>query len=314
MKRLIVVLALFSVFLFSSCGPSPQRELTQKIRGEGKRRLTLTVAPETLWVGVPIHLALEIDGERDDDVVFTDLSRWELPESLVLTHSRADDNRLDITLRAEKPGSYTLPPLWVLFENPAGNREMLTRPLELSVVSLVGEEGERTLSPNAGPMKIGFLPLWLVLVIGGSFLAAGIILFWLLYRRRRGRIIREEPIWVQLEREREALKRDPHLLDGDRGRFYDVTGRLVRKALDGVYGQSTRERTREEFMTDLVESDLFQPERKLWFSRFFERADLVRFAKADADREAALADLDEVFRFARDAAETARAAEEETES
>jgi hypothetical protein len=293
--RKIFILLVSLLLILIGCSEKINSDLTQKIQGQGNRLLTYTLSPEEIWVGVPVTLTLKMKGEKDDDVLFNKPET--LPENLRLIEAKADDNQLKITLKADKPGEYALPPLSVMFENPRENVELLTRPMEFSVISLVEEGSENSFSGLWDAMKIGFLPLWQVLVIFIGLILTGLFLFWLLYWRKREKTVPPEPVWAVLERDLARLTSDKNLLDQDRGRFYDLTVSLVKKGLDGVYEQHTGEQTREEFSSALILCPQLDSEVKLWLTRFFERADLVRFARGEVEKDISQADLYEVVRF-----------------
>ncbi|MDC7219675.1 MAG: hypothetical protein PQJ59_07025 [Spirochaetales bacterium] len=306
MRKIPLFLLIIALF---SCGGKENPSLNQKIRGEGERSLILKAGPEEVWVGVPFTLELTMKGEKEDDVLFPKIGQSFLPEGLLLRDYRADDNLLILTVKAEKAGVYAIPPLNVLFDNAAGGVELLTRPVEFEVVSLI-QEGEE-LSPLAGSRRIGFLTTLQTVIAIAALLVAGLFLFWLLYWRKRVKITPPEPIWITLERGKTELLADENLMEGDRGVFYDRSVSLVKKALDGVYGENTGERTREEFMESLLLSSRYEAEVKAWFVKFFERADMVRFARSEVARDRALADLDETVRFVSRAAEEAQKEEED---
>ena len=305
-KHTFILLALLAF----SCSDGENPSLNQKIRGEGDRSLTLSAGPEEVWVGVPFTVELNMKGEEDDDVLFPDVDQDFLPEGLILRECRADDNFLSLTVTAEKPGSYAISPLNVLFDNHQGGVELLTRPVEFNVLSLTGD-GQEPMADIAPALPIGFLTRGQTALAGGGAIAIALLLFWFLYWRKRAGIIPPEPVWRVLEREMEGLQNDSALLNGEGDRFYDRSSSLVKMALDGVYGERTGERTREEFISDLLHSSRYEGDRKAWFVNFFERADMVRFARTGYSRDTALRDLDETIRFVRAAAETARKKEEE---
>jgi hypothetical protein len=300
-----LTLLLLVPFLFFSCKGQENESLTQKIQGEGNRSLILTAGPDKPWVGVPFTLELIMKGEKEDDVLFPKVEQDFLPEGLVLKDYHADDNRLTLTVTAEKAGTYSLPPLTILFDNDRGGVELLTRPVNFEVTSLVGE-GEEGISPLSSALSIGFLTRGESLILSGVLMGLVLFFFWLFYWRKRKKHIPPEPVWLILERERDNLTGDGNLLEGDPGLFYDRAVCLVKKALDRVYGENTGERTREEFMVNLMSSPFYEPELKAWFSHFFERADMVRFARTSVEKETALRDLDETIRFVNRATEKAR--------
>ena len=301
MRKIFLVLTVLSLL---SCS-GQDTSLNQKIRGEGNRSLSLTAGPEEVWVGVPFTVELRMKGEKDDDVLFPTIEQDFLPEGLILKDCHVDDNQLTLTVSAEKAGSYAIPPLNVLFDNGSGGVELLTRPVEFDVVSLVGE-GQEEMADITPALSIGFLTRGQIALAAGLILLIGLFLFWLLYWRRRVKIIPPEPVWTILEREIGLLQNDAALLEGEGDEFYDRSVSLVKKALDGVYGEKTGERTREEFMADLLHSSRYEGDLKAWFVNFFERADMVRFARTGFSRDTALRDLDEAIRFVRRAAEQAR--------
>jgi hypothetical protein len=146
--RKIFILLVSLLLILIGCSEKINSDLTQKIQGQGNRLLTYTLSPEEIWVGVPVTLTLKMKGEKDDDVFFNKPET--LPENLRLIEAKADDNQLKITLKADKPGEYALPPLSVMFENPRENVELLTRPMEFSVISLVEEGSENSLFRSLG--------------------------------------------------------------------------------------------------------------------------------------------------------------------
>lgn len=291
-RKMRIILLGTLLFTLFSCSEEGEIDLNQNIKGEGNRSLSLVVSPQEIWVGVPVTVKVTMKGKREDDVIFPKVE--ELPEGLTLKSTHTDDNTLTILFTPQKPGSYQLSPFSVLFESETGSVEILSRPVQIEVISLAG--GEESFSPILPAQRIGIFLWWQTVLIILIFLLLGAVLFWVLYWRKRVVLPPPEPIWVTLERGVEEIKEEP-LLSGDLGLLYDQTTSLVKKALDGVYNQHTSERTREEFMGELTLSNDLLTEEKMWFIHFFERADMVRFARLSLDREAAMGDLDESLRF-----------------
>ena len=155
------------LLILFSCAEKRDSSLTQKIRGEGNRSLLLTAGPEEVWVGVPFRLTLDMKGEKGDDVLFPKIDQEFLPEGLILKSFKADDNRLTLSVTADKSGDFAIPPVRVLFDNDGDNVELLTRPVEFSVVSLLDGE-DQTMADISPSLRIGFMTLPWVLGLSGG--------------------------------------------------------------------------------------------------------------------------------------------------
>jgi hypothetical protein len=118
---------------------------------------------------------------------------------------------------------------------------------------------------------------WLWLVLAMLVLAAILFIAWKLWKRSRSNVA-VEPMVPAHVRAKEALQKALELI-GQPKEFCIVVSDTVRRYLEERFAFHAPERTTEEFLRELSETDLLTADQKESLGRFLENCDLVKFAK-----------------------------------
>ncbi len=123
------------------------------------------------------------------------------------------------------------------------------------------------------PLPHGWWWLWLLL----AFVALAVA-FWLWKRRQPGvsAFVAPPPTPYEVAiRELRRLREENLPVE----EFYTRLSDVVRQYLEGQMGLRAPERTTEEFLYELQETNLLTPDQKESLGEFLKRCDLVKFAK-----------------------------------
>jgi hypothetical protein len=200
--------------------------------------------------------------------------------------------RRSYTLEPFLAGSYAIPALEVRFGPAAlaapafdaapGEDMVSSEAIAVTVRSLLPDAADFALKEIAGPVEMaGASPGGrLVWLLGGMLLAIAAAAGFLLLRRRRGRgeIARPaRPHEVAFSR-LEALLAAGLVEAGRTKQFYLELSSILRQYIEDRFGLRAPERTTEEFLLDLQNTELLLPDHKLLLSDFLRHCDLVKFA------------------------------------
>lgn len=127
------------------------------------------------------------------------------------------------------------------------------------------------------PIEIpnGWETFWLALAAFG--ILAILLLAWVLWKKSRSRIP-VVPFIPAHVRAKQALQKALELI-GQPKSFCVLVSDTVRRYLEERFNFHAPERTTEEFLRELSETDLLTVEQKESLGRFLESCDLVKFAK-----------------------------------
>ncbi len=125
---------------------------------------------------------------------------------------------------------------------------------------------------------------WVILVFVA--VALGYVL-WKIWRRRRARIV-EVPAVPPHVKARQRLETALALLDQPR-EFCIAVSDVVRWYLEERFELHAPERTTEEFLVELQQSDRLLPDQKQTLGEFLQKIDLVKFARYEPSRPELLA-------------------------
>ena len=119
--------------------------------------------------------------------------------------------------------------------------------------------------------------IWLWIALGALALLAVVSLVVWLWMRARSRVPIVPPIPAHI-RAKQALQKALELIAQPKS-FCIVVSDTVRLYLEERFNFRAPERTTEEFLRELGETNLLTPEQKESLGRFLESCDLVKFAK-----------------------------------
>ena len=118
---------------------------------------------------------------------------------------------------------------------------------------------------------------WLWPVLAALVLASILFIAWKLWKRSRLNIAVEPPIPAHI-RAKLDLQRALDIIDRPK-EFCVLVSDAVRRYLEERFAFHAPERTTEEFLRELSETDLLTADQKESLGRFLENCDLVKFAK-----------------------------------
>jgi len=118
---------------------------------------------------------------------------------------------------------------------------------------------------------------WLWLTLAALAAVAVLIIVWRIWKKSRLQV-RVEPLVPAHVRAKEALQKALELI-GQPKEFCILVSDTVRRYLEERFAFHAPERTTEEFLRELSETDLLTADQKESLGRFLENCDLVKFAK-----------------------------------
>ncbi|MGD0349945.1 MAG: hypothetical protein ABSB84_06485 [Verrucomicrobiota bacterium] len=118
---------------------------------------------------------------------------------------------------------------------------------------------------------------WVWWVLAALAVAAAAIFVWRWWQIRRLQILVEPPLPAHV-RAKQKLDEALALISQPKP-FCTLVSDTIRLYLEECFNFRAPERTTEEFLYELQDTDLLLPEQKETLSNFFESCDLVKFAK-----------------------------------
>jgi hypothetical protein len=155
----------------------------------------------------------------------------------------------------------------------------------LASLAAPGTNGLRDIKP---PVEIPSIWSWLGWVLGALVLAALAYVLWRYWQKKRSEIP-PVPVIPAHVRARQKLQEALALLDRPK-EFCILVSDTVRWYLEERFNFHAPERTTEEFLYELRNTNLLMPDQKESLGEFLNRCDLVKFAKYEP-REPELHDL-----------------------
>jgi len=160
--------------------------------------------------------------------------------------------------------------------------ELTTEPIDIEVTSLLGEErAQLKIADIEGVVEMPReKSLWWVwaLVLGGTAAAGGL---WFYFGKRRVRkLVRifrpaHELAYARLR----ALVKENLVEAGKVKEFYERISDILRHYIEHRFDLRAPQRTTEEFLAELGNTDLLPAPDKQLLAEFLEHCDLVKFAK-----------------------------------
>ena len=138
------------------------------------------------------------------------------------------------------------------------------------------------------PVEIPSGWTWLAWLLASLALAAAAFWAWRYWQRRQAAAPATPPIPAHV-RARQRLRQALALIDQPR-EFCIAVSDTLRWYLEERFAFRAPERTTEEFLYELQDTNLLTPDQKLSLGDFLQRCDLVKFAKYEP-REPELRDL-----------------------
>ena len=190
-------------------------------------------------------------------------------------------------------GTYAIPAFSFEFydvNNPEEKKyELTTEPIDIEVTSLLGEQrSELTIEDIEGvievPQKPSFWWVWLLIIIILVGAGTGV---WSYFRRKRVKeLVRLFKPAHELAYERlRALVKEDLIAAGRIKEFYERISNILRHYIEHRFSLRAPERTTEEFLAELAQTDVLAASDKERLREFLELCDLVKFAKFNPTTE-----------------------------
>ena len=217
---------------------------------------------------------------------FHDLGdRLDEPNNLVKTHNYKFEPLVS--------GNFTIPPLTFKFTETAAADdteddtepklyELETEPIDIEVTSLGGEDlAELVIADIAPPVSMpDDIPLWPFVIIAIVIIAAAVIIVIRMKRKTAAAIARlfkpaHEIAYQRLQKLVAAKLIEKGMLK----EFYQRISDILRHYIEDRFDLMAPERTTEEFLFELSESNILPQGDKDSLAEFLIHCDLVKFAK-----------------------------------
>ena len=277
------------------------------VHADGSIQTTLTTNQETITVGDPVEITLEVKHPANQQVIIPKIEQsWgefevqsqSSPETISNDDGTAI-TRQKITVSLYQPGVFETPPLPLTISGDNGQTsEIVAQPVTVSVASVLvtGDTALKDIRPQAS-MDLPFP--WLLfaagLVAAIAIIAGG---WWLVRRwRRNGSLFVDNrpPYQVALD----ELDRIRRLRLPDNGKFkehYSLVTDTLRIYLEQQHRVPATDRTTSELKQELAYSRI-NPEQTRMLINLFGDADFVKFAKLIPDRDEAYSLVEDACQF-----------------
>jgi hypothetical protein len=166
--------------------------------------------------------------------------------------------------------------------------ELSSEPIEVEVTSLLDEQrGELVIEDIedvvAMPKKASLWWVWLLIIAFVSAIVTG----WILLRRKRvAKLIRIFKPAHEIAYDRlQALVKENLVEAGKIKEFYEQISSILRHYIEHRFDLRAPERTTEEFLTELKNTDILSVSDKQSLEEFLTHCDLVKFAKHSPTNE-----------------------------
>jgi len=292
----------------------PKTDLSS-IAADRRPMLKHSVSPESVAVGDAVVWRAEVRHRVEDKIHLggsADFGKFEVQDKKIEVGEPDGGwvvETMEVRLVAFEVGALEIPAQGISVVDAAGNVGVLaTEPYTVEVKSLIANEPEPKLKPDAGPgervFEKDYTPLYVLGAIGcaGALVLLTLLGRWIWSKRRKRPGPPPPPPRPAEEiaiEKLEALKASAHLAEGRTKLFHILLSEAIREYLGNRYGFDSLERSTEELLVELRRRRL---DRAL-FNRmldFLSETDLVKFAKYVPDVAESARLLDEAFALVHD--------------
>ena len=223
----------------------------------------------------------------------------------------------DYELEPFLSGDYEIPALTFIFydvNDPNNTHELTTEPIAVKVTSLLGDDrNDLTIADIEDVVDVPRPPinwkLWIGLIIALWTVVIGLVVA---MRRQRGpmaemRVYKpaHEVAYARLQ----ALIAEDLVAAGYVKEFYQRINAILRHYIEDRFNLRAPERTTEEFLIELRQTDHLNDEHKNHLGEFLEHCDLVKFAK----HQPAEAEIQRTFDLVKQFIEATRSDEDQVD-
>lgn len=262
--------------------------------------------PETLFVGTPFTLHVDISSAISDSIFSTqndtlDIFILKNIESTEEIYEEIKRTLLDITYQPFDTGEFTFPELEFAVKTTDSLEILKTREFILNIASVITDSTE-SIKDIAAPLSVNlkFLDYFIPLLIIILLIIAIKYLIKLLKRAKTDfsepEIIDDRPAYIIALELLNKLKKDDLLIKGDFLNFYFRISLILRLFIELHYKINSVEMTTSEIRANLKLNDHTEKSEIL---KFLMKADMIKFAKAipiNSDSETALNWLEKYLR------------------
>jgi len=290
LRACLCVLAL----LLASCSKQPEPPKPKDAASEPLIVPTVTVDKPVITIGEKIRYTVSVEAAPELEVTFpefgSNLAGFAIKDFGSDGPTKTDDGRVVrkrwYVLDTYVTGAYNIPPATVKYKTPGGEeKEIKTTDIFVEVKS-VAKAGEQAEDIRDIQQPVAIRPNYRRLYLWGGVAAAlaGLIALtsFVVARRRRGLVPAPLPPRPPHELAYEALAQlvDSDLIaKGQIKEFYYRLSEITRQYIEGRFRLMAPERTTEEFLLEMSQTNLLEQSHKQLVGDFLGHCDLVKFAK-----------------------------------
>jgi len=306
---IIIITIISSIILINlgGCSQKPKEGADQKNQASpeyvvnkeydrGQVKFYLRVDKTEITIAEKIKLVLEVEAHKSFIVNFPELlgqlGQFSIKNSEVLP-SKALDKDIIRTVHTYElvpflSGDYKIPPLtfkyWTEQDTEDNAHTLETEEIAIKVISILPDTLEKLeIKDIKGPIEPPAPNITLYIILGCSILIVitGGVLFIIWWIKRRQKMI--EALYIPAHelafRQLRALV-DMNYIDTAQFKlFYGGISNILRHYIENRFGLQAPERTTEEFLVDIRESDVLNTEQKKILAEFLKHCDMVKFAE-----------------------------------
>lgn len=285
MKKFFLFLLVFFVAVYGA-------------QAENALSVTARAWPKTVTLGGEIRVIIQVT--RADGTVVeplkadTDLSPFEIrsirPLAVVKERGIVQEN-FEIIAASFKLGELKVPPIRILYKDPAGNSGMvLTPPIPIYVKSILPAEGGKDAAADIRPIKnvvsLGSALFRTTVLAGLAGVLAAVLAAKVAFRRRKKQTVDPESLLPAHERaalELGRLQKKDLIAAGRTKEHYSELSAILKRYLDRRYEGQTAELTTVETLEFLTGkgTELFARDAA---KEILDGSDLVKFANWEPQR------------------------------
>jgi hypothetical protein len=280
LKRFI--LFFLFILMFISCSD----EIELQHYEQGDISILLTQSPSEVLPGQSINLLYKIKGKGIHTLYVSETP--DMVEQLHELTSQIDQNTFLWKITADRGGSYTLPQRGFTLEVDGVEQPLVFPSVEIQVKSLA--DLQSPLRDIEGPKKIGFLRSIYKILILVLILIIVFIVWYVLYKKKHGKQ-QSMSLSLQLQQTLEKLDLQEYIEREDSPEFYNRLTSVIRLFVDRIYGTTTLEQTRQEFMPQILKVRAFKKREKSWIIELMERSDRSKYGNIPNPKETMKEDL-----------------------
>jgi hypothetical protein len=201
-------------------------------------------------------------------------------------------------------GTFPIPAFTFEFHDvndPNENHKLATEPIDIEVASLLGEQrADLKIADIEGvvgiPRQASFLWLWILSACVVMIVAGGVVLYF--KRKHVKELVRIFKPAHEIAYERLRVLIGQNLIEsGKIKEFYEGISDILRHYIEHRFDLRAPERTTEEFLFELRNTDVLSKSDKESLAEFLNHCDMVKFAKYDPTKDQIQTTFDLVKNF-----------------